>query len=529
MRKLALESAAVLAVIITAVLALDHAENWSDLGTPQLRSSLAMFSAAVAITAALVAELVARLGDLPALRRVSAAMAVYALIVIPATAAVAVNTVDNIVVAAVRYSATIAVGGLLLLAVATFDRPRPWPVPGLRNPLTGLRGLLVGVLCAVLGGTAAALFPTEGYAVVSSPLLVGGVSLLWLNVGATTLISGLLRHRRFLVWLGLGSLASVSGYAPRLWLGEPSAGSFLLVPGMRALGVLLTLVAVLQLAYHLYQQIAVDQRRLEEAQAEAVEVRERMSEQAHELRNALAGVDGAAQLLAMEDSGGADLDRAALRAALSAELNRMRTMLESESARRPASKVHLKALLEQLVLIRRTNGMRIELTAEHDVDVDVPPDVIAQIITNILANCERHAPGARVWVEAYRLGTMAQIRIQDDGPGVPAGMEHEVLCRGVKSAKSVGDGIGLHVCQELVTQHGGRLRLAPTRPDRPGCVLTVDLPIEAGDPAPSNESPRRSHRGARTRWLGARRPSGASTAPTSPSTPTSFGSANAGQ
>lgn len=505
MRKLVLESAVLLAAVISVAVVLGRLESWTE-PNPGVASALAMFSAAIAVAAGLAAEAVTRLAERPALRRVSAAMALYGLVVVPATATgsvVDMNSVEIIVLAAVRYTGTIAAIGLLLLVVATFDRPRPWPVRGLRTPASGLRGLLVALALVAAAGTAAGLLPELAYSVVRSPALIFGVSMLWLNVGMATIVSGVLRRRRLFVWIGFGELAVVTGHAGRLWAGDPTLSSPLLTPGMRAVGVSIVLVAVLRVAYRMYRQLEGDRERLAEAEAAATQARERLSVQAHELRNALAGVDGAAQLLAMDDPAGR-IDRTALRAALSAELDRMRSMLASESAHPQRERVELKALLEQLVLIRQGNGTQIALTAESDLTADVPPDVVAQVITNILANCERHAPGARVWVEAYRLGDMARVQVQDDGPGIPAGQEREMLRYGARRADSAGDGIGLHVCRELVVEHGGRLRLAPTRPDRPGCVVLVDLPIEARH-TEARPSPPRSHRGPESRWIGSRR------------------------
>ncbi|TDQ52204.1 sensor histidine kinase [Actinorugispora endophytica] len=477
MRKLVLESAVLLVVVVAVAFGLDHLERWV---TPSqgVRSALAMSSAAVAVAAGLAAEAVARLADRPALRRISAAMMVCGLIVVPATAAGtagAPNTVDTIVVASVRHIATLAVVVLLLLAVATFDRPRPWPVRGLRAPSTGLRALLVTLGCAAAGGTAAGFFPETAYSVVSSPALVYSTSTLWLNVGVITLLSGLLRRRRLLVWMGVGETAIVLGHLSAFVVGDPLLSSPLLNPGMRLVGLGLIIVAVLRVAYRTYQRLEGDRERLAEAESEAVEARERMSVQAHELRNALAGVDGAVRLLTSDDPGD-PADRAALRAALSAELDRMRSMLSSESARPRSEPVRIKPLLEHSVRIWTNNGVRIALSADGDLAAGVPPNVVAQVLSNVLANCERHAPGARVRVKAYRTGDTARIEVRDDGPGIPAGQEREMLRRGVKGAGSVGDGIGLHVCHDLVVEHGGRLRLESSGLDGPGCLVVIDLP-----------------------------------------------------
>ncbi|GAA3736788.1 two-component system OmpR family sensor kinase [Spinactinospora alkalitolerans] len=516
MRKLALETVALLSVVVAAAVTLHHIEAGPTGITAQLPAMLAMFASGGAAFAALVAEFTARTADQPALRRIAAAMIVYAVIVVPATAAGSANAVDTIVVSAARHTASLATVGLLLASLARFDRPHPWPLPGFRGPVTGTRGTVVAVAATAAVALVAAAVPQFGYPVVTSRFLVVGIVLFWLNGGVALIVAGLVRRRRLWVWTGFGMISIIGGNVPRVLEWEPILSSPMLVPGMRLLGLALILCALLRAALQTHQQLVLDQERLRDAQAEASRVQERMSEQAHELRNALAGVDGAAQLLAMDPQDGADIDRTALRAAMSAELDRMRAMLETDPSRRPNRRVRLKALLEQLVLIRRTTGMAIEFAAEEDLTVDVPPEIVAQVVTNVLANCERHAPGARVWVEAYRLGDRARIQVQDDGPGVPAGKEEEMLRRGAKGGASVGQGIGLHVCRQVLDRYGGRLRLAPAIPERPGCTVIVDLPVEAPEPQGQTLRARRSHRGSRVRWVGSRRsPSEAASTSTS--------------
>jgi len=472
------EAGVLLALVIGSALTLSALEPWVSL-TSGAMATMAMFAAATAVAAGFAAELVTRLSEQPSLRRIAAAMMLYGMVVIPTTASgLAAATVDTIVVATIRHTGTLLTIGLLLLAVVPFDRPRPWPMRPLRTPATGLRGLFVATVCSLAAGAVAAVFPETAHLVVRSPFLLYGAALLWLHVALTTLVTGLLRRHRMRVWTGFGQLAIVLGHAPRFWSGDPLLYSPLLVPAIRALGTTLVLLAVLQVAYRTYQRFHLDRERLAKAEAEAVEARERLSTQAHELRNALAGVDGAAQLLTMDDPEGR-VDRAALRAALSAELNRMRAMLSPQSEQNRQERTRLRPLLEQLVLIRRGNGTRIDLTVDQDLVVDMPQDAIAQVVTNILANCERHAPGAHVWVEAHRRGDTVRVRVQDDGPGIPPGQESEVVRRGVRGSGSVGDGIGLAVCQDLLAAHGGRLRIAPNRPDRSGCTVLIDLPVKS--------------------------------------------------
>jgi two-component system, OmpR family, sensor kinase len=117
--------------------------------------------------------------------------------------------------------------------------------------------------------------------------------------------------------------------------------------------------------------------------------------------------------------------------------------------------------------------------------VQAPPDLwadgdralVVQVLTNLLANCSRHAPGSTVWLTARRCGERAVLEVRDNGPGVPDGAEEAVFGRGVRDPSTGGEGLGLFLCRRLLAANGGtaRLRQGDGPPEAPGCVVTVEL------------------------------------------------------
>jgi two-component system OmpR family sensor kinase len=101
--------------------------------------------------------------------------------------------------------------------------------------------------------------------------------------------------------------------------------------------------------------------------------------------------------------------------------------------------------------------------------------VLAQVVTNLLANCERHAPGAPVAIRAVEDGGKALIEVRDQGPGLPAGAEEEVLRRGARDESAGGTGLGLYISAQLLEGQRGSLALRSVH-DPAGCVATVTLP-----------------------------------------------------
>lgn len=100
---------------------------------------------------------------------------------------------------------------------------------------------------------------------------------------------------------------------------------------------------------------------------------------------------------------------------------------------------------------------------------------LAQVVTNLLANCSRHAPGCRVTIRAYRCDQDAVVEVKDEGSGLPPDAERAVLTRGVRDETAGGTGLGLDISNRLVVLQGGTLTLRTVYAPR-GCLVTVVVP-----------------------------------------------------
>ena len=109
---------------------------------------------------------------------------------------------------------------------------------------------------------------------------------------------------------------------------------------------------------------------------------------------------------------------------------------------------------------------------------EIPCDVarMRQVFLNILDNAAKHGgDGKRIDASIAQEGGFVVIRIRDYGPGIP---EEELLRVKMKfykgSSKARGSGIGLAVCEEIVTMHGGTLTLENA--DGGGTLVTISIP-----------------------------------------------------
>lgn len=139
----------------------------------------------------------------------------------------------------------------------------------------------------------------------------------------------------------------------------------------------------------------------------------------------------------------------------------------------------VEPVLSGLAILRRSAGLQVEADIDPDLRVLGDPAVLAQIVTNLLANCQRHAPGARVTMRAHLRGDSAAVEVRDEGPGLAADVEAVVLERGAHDLAGDGTGLGLCISRRLVEREGGSLRV-PNVEDPAGCLAVVTVPRAHG-------------------------------------------------
>jgi len=106
---------------------------------------------------------------------------------------------------------------------------------------------------------------------------------------------------------------------------------------------------------------------------------------------------------------------------------------------------------------------------------------LQQVFWNLLANAVKFTPaGGTVDVCLQRSDSLAEIRIEDTGPGVPADFLPHIFERfsqadGSSTRKHGGLGLGLAIVRHLVELHGGTVSAANRR-EKGGAILTVRLP-----------------------------------------------------
>ena len=116
---------------------------------------------------------------------------------------------------------------------------------------------------------------------------------------------------------------------------------------------------------------------------------------------------------------------------------------------------------------------------ENNQDIpEIPCDAkrLRQVFLNVLDNAAKHGgEGGRILASMHYDGSTVTFRIRDFGPGIPEdelSLVKKKFYRG--SSKTRGTGIGLAVCEEIVTMHGGTLTLENAKGG--GTLVTIALP-----------------------------------------------------
>ncbi len=210
----------------------------------------------------------------------------------------------------------------------------------------------------------------------------------------------------------------------------------------------------------------------------------------HDLRTPLAVMAGAGSALAER---GATLDeRSRVSLARSIE-NKAREMSDLVSnvldlVRLESGQVALRRDWQTIDDLIGTALDKLEDKLDDDkVELLLAPDLpaiyvdgvlIVQVLTNLFDNAAKYTPpGTRVMVSAIADGQFLRIRVEDDGPGLPAGEPSRLFDkfqRGSVEGSVVGVGLGLAICQAIVRAHGGEI--GAHRRDSAGARFEFTLP-----------------------------------------------------
>ena len=203
---------------------------------------------------------------------------------------------------------------------------------------------------------------------------------------------------------------------------------------------------------------------------------------AHELKNPLASVKGLAALLSRRHFEQEPEPLTVLRR----EIDRMQGILdEFLNYSRPLVPLNLKLVDLSAIAgevcamhegISETREIHLRFEAPGPIEVRCDPRKVQQILVNLFQNAlEASTAGSSVWVRVFDQGKLAEICVDDQGPGLDPALCQRVFEAGVTN-KPGGSGLGLNLARGLARQHGGEVLLRDRAEG--GCRACLTLPRE---------------------------------------------------
>jgi len=252
--------------------------------------------------------------------------------------------------------------------------------------------------------------------------------------------------------------------------------------------------------------LALRDRTIHRSLAERAAERERLSAYgtiasgiAHEVKNPLGGIRGAAEILASRTSDEKSRDAAAL---IVREVDRIRSLVDDllvfhhrDALRLTSLNIHrvLDEVLELLSMDPLAAGVKLERSFDPSIpELRADPDRLTQVFLNLGRNALQALDGEGTLLVETRIAldqrlpsqrgsslpTVA-ITVADDGPGIEPEL-FEQLSTPFFTTRAGGTGLGLAVSRHWVARHGGALRLE-SEPGR-GTRARVFVPVGGPEP-----------------------------------------------
>lgn len=215
---------------------------------------------------------------------------------------------------------------------------------------------------------------------------------------------------------------------------------------------------------------------------------------AHEIKNPLGGVRGAAQLLAKElpDDELAEYTRVIIR-----EADRLRDLVDrllGPHHQMQLGEINVHEILEHVRNLIYAEAER-QVTIRRDYDPSLPDlsadrSQLVQAVLNIMRNalqaasapgdchiCLRTRSQRQYTIGSKRHRLVCRIDIIDNGPGIPEELQQSIFVPMV-TGRADGTGLGLSIAQSIISRHGGLLECV----SEPGSTrFTIYLPMERKD------------------------------------------------
>lgn len=219
---------------------------------------------------------------------------------------------------------------------------------------------------------------------------------------------------------------------------------------------------------------------------------------AHEIKNPLGGIRGAAQLLAQELPAEELKDYTNV---IIEEADRLRNLVDRlTGSRKPPemTRLNIHEVLERVASLVEAEIIDKAIELDKDYDPSIPPvmgdkEQLIQAVLNVVRNAMQalESPSVNHDLGIIQLRTrvvrnvtigntlhrlVVRVEICDNGPGIPDSIA-DTLFYPMISGRAEGTGLGLSIAQSIINQHGGIIE-CDSRPGATVFTLSIPLPEE---------------------------------------------------
>lgn len=202
-------------------------------------------------------------------------------------------------------------------------------------------------------------------------------------------------------------------------------------------------------------------------------VEESFADRLHELRSTVVAIEGGVATWGPESGTGAD---STLRAALIAEIRRLRALVNESESAVAVEAFDVEATIASTIAVQRANGQLVTFLSEGAGSALGRPTECAQVVHGLLVNAAKYAPGTPVHIRVIHAPDEIEIRVEDEGPGIDPAYWDQVFERGVRleDTNADGSGLGLAVARRIIRSQDGDLWVTEGRFG--GAAFVISIP-----------------------------------------------------
>lgn len=126
-------------------------------------------------------------------------------------------------------------------------------------------------------------------------------------------------------------------------------------------------------------------------------------------------------------------------------------------------------------------NITLAINTYHPIHAEIDQTFMEQVLTNIVSNALKFTPsGGKVTLTVSEIGGIISISVADTGHGVPLGEERLIFKRFHQASnkehsnQSIGTGLGLALCQEVILKHNGIIYATHNHPQ--GLIINIEIP-----------------------------------------------------